>query len=99
MKIGYFPPAEQLIVPEVKKEVNGDNAVNSFENVFTRLLDQVQSTQTKADEFTQALVAGNMDNIHDVAVAMEQAKLSLQLAVQVRNKIIEAYQEVMRMQV
>jgi flagellar hook-basal body complex protein FliE len=47
----------------------------------------------------QELATGKSNNIHETMIAAEKADLSLRLMVQVRNKIIEAYQEVMKMQV
>lgn len=47
----------------------------------------------------QRLAAGEATNLHDVMVRLEEARLSLQLMLQVRNRALEAYQEVMRMQV
>lgn len=72
---------------------------SGFAKQLTDALNQVNELQVKADDYAAKLVLGEVDDIHQVTVAMEQAKLSLQLAVQVRNKIIEAYQEIARMQV
>ncbi len=45
------------------------------------------------------LVAGDVENLHQVMMSLEKAKLSFELVVQVRNRLLEAYQDVMRMQV
>jgi len=74
-------------------------APGDFVSLFDDMLQQVEEAQHRADDLTLRFMAGDVDEIHQVAFAMEQAKLSLQLAVQVRNKIVDAYQEVMRMQV
>ncbi|MGB3261796.1 flagellar hook-basal body complex protein FliE, partial [Paenisporosarcina sp.] len=50
------------------------------------------------DKLTNQLVTGEVKDIHEVMIASQKASLSLQLTVQVRNKVVEAYQEVMRMQ-
>lgn len=71
----------------------------SFATELKNALNNVNEAQLKADELATKLVLGEVEDLHQVTVAMEQAKLSLQLAVQVRNKIIEAYQEIARMQV
>lgn len=47
----------------------------------------------------QQLAAGKSDDLHHVMLSLEEARLSFQLLVQVRNKVLEAYQDVMRMQV
>jgi len=70
-----------------------------FSKQLNEALMRVNEMQVKADEAATKLVLGETDDLHQVTVAMEQAKLSLQLAVQVRNKIVEAYQEIARMQV
>ena len=70
-----------------------------FSQQLTEALKNVNDLQVKADDMATKLVLGEVDDLHQVTVAMEQAKLSLQLAVQVRNKIVEAYQEIARMQV
>jgi flagellar hook-basal body complex protein FliE len=45
------------------------------------------------------LAAGDTDNLHQVMIALEEAKLSFQLMVQVRNKLLESYQDILRMQI
>lgn len=70
-----------------------------FSQQLTEALKNVNELQVKADDMATKLVLGEVDDLHQVTVAMEQAKMSLQLAVQVRNKIVEAYQEIARMQV
>jgi flagellar hook-basal body complex protein FliE len=71
----------------------------SFAKQMAETLSDVNKMQLRADQLTQQLVLGEIEDLHHVTIAMEEAKLSLQLAVQVRNKIIEAYQEIARMQV
>nr|WP_236406099.1 flagellar hook-basal body complex protein FliE [Microaerobacter geothermalis] len=72
---------------------------SSFSSFLKNALDQVNQDQIKAEKLTENLVAGQVTDLHQVTIAAQKAELSLQLTVQVRNKIIEAYQEVMRMQV
>ena len=52
-----------------------------------------------ADQQVTRLALGETDNLHQVMITLEQAKLSFQLMVQVRNKLLEAYQDVLRMQI
>lgn len=56
-----------------------------------------QLLATQAD--LQGLAAGEARNLHEVMVRLEESRISLQLALQVRNRVLEAYQDVMRMQV
>jgi len=47
----------------------------------------------------QRLAAGEVENLHEVMVRLEESRIALQLALQVRNRVLEAYQDVMRMQI
>ena len=66
---------------------------------FNELVNKVNDLQVKSDRSIQALASGENKNLHEVMISMEKASLSFQFMSQVRNKAIEAYQEVMRMQV
>jgi flagellar hook-basal body complex protein FliE len=70
-----------------------------FADVLKSSLDEVNSLQQKADAAITALATGDKASLHDTMIAMEQADVSFRLMMQVRNKIVEAYQEIMRMQV
>ena len=55
--------------------------------------------QTQSDKSIQGLASGENKNLHEVMISMEKASISFQFMSSVRNKALEAYQEVMRMQV
>ena len=78
-----------------KKGVTGD----SFDELLKKSLDEVNKLQNRADESIKAIAAGKMENIQDAVMAIEKADVSLKLLTEIRNKAIEAYKEVMRMQV
>lgn len=61
-------------------------------------LSRVNTQLQGADRMAQDLALGEVDNLHHVMIEMEKAKLSLQLLLQVRNHVLDAYQEVVRMQ-
>ncbi len=71
----------------------------SFGTWLTDALGQVNSLQQASDELTNDFIAGRTDSIHEVMIAGEKASLSLQLAMEIRNKVLEAYQEINRMQI
>lgn len=75
-----------------------ENQVKGFGQLFKQTLEEVQAAQNTSDKMTNQLVTGEVKDIHEVMIASQKASLSLQLTVQVRNKVVEAYQEVMRMQ-
>lgn len=71
----------------------------SFGQFFQDALREVNNLQMQSQEMKKQLLTGNVEDIHQVLIAGEKAGVALQLTVQVRNKVIEAYQEIMRMQV
>jgi len=75
------------------------NAVEGFQNMLSDAVQKLQQGQAEADLSVARLAAGEPLDLHSVALAVEESSLSFQLALQVRNKLVEAYQEVTRMQV
>ncbi len=71
----------------------------SFQDFFADAVKKTNQMQMQAQDKQRQLLVGETDNIHDVMIAMEKAGLSFQLTLAVRNKVVEAYQEVMRMQI
>lgn len=89
------PFIQGLTNPIVKPETK----VEGFDEIFKQALQGVNESQKVSDKLTTDLATGQVENIHEVMIASEKASLSLELTMQVRNKVVEAYQEVMRMQV
>ena len=81
-----------------KTNGNGDGKVD-FGTMLKNELNKVNELQIKADEASRQLVTGEADNIHSVLLAAEEARLALEMTVQVRNKLVESYQEINRMQI
>jgi len=69
-----------------------------FQNVLTSTIDNLQSLQNNADSTAQKFMTGENEEVHTVALAGQQAELAFELGLQVRNKVVAAYQEVMKMQ-
>jgi flagellar hook-basal body complex protein FliE len=72
---------------------------SAFQNVLTEAVQGVQQFQSNAAASIGRFVSGEGEELHQVALATQQADLAFNLFMQVRNKAISAYQEVMRMQV
>ncbi len=70
-----------------------------FGDFLASAIEKVDSLQKKADASAIALATGDAENLHNVMIDMEKAEIALQFTIQVRNKVLEAYQEIMRMQV
>ncbi|WKZ31870.1 MAG: flagellar hook-basal body complex protein FliE [Thermodesulfobacteriota bacterium] len=70
-----------------------------FSDVLKQSIESVNKLQSDADQAIQGLASGQVNNIHDTMIAIEKASLSFNLMLQVRNKLVHAYEEVMRTQV
>ncbi len=71
----------------------------SFANVLADAVTEVQRLQTEADTQIQKLVSGEVKDVTEAMVAVEKADVSFQTMMAIRNKMVAAYEEVMRMQV
>lgn len=100
MIINGFTPSEEVfsqsITSENTKKTSGNKGL--FADTLKNSLDKINDMQITADEATRAFVSGEDIEIHEVMLAGEEAKVSLQFAVEMRNKLVEAYQELSRMQ-
>jgi flagellar hook-basal body complex protein FliE len=79
--------------------IQEENNQSGFSDILKNKLDEVNDKQIEAEITTESFIKGESTDIHEVMIKTEEAKLSLQLAVQIRNKLVEAYQEINRMQV
>ncbi|MBN2427702.1 MAG: flagellar hook-basal body complex protein FliE [Deltaproteobacteria bacterium] len=81
---------------EAAKQAGSDADFTEF---LTDALMETQKAQFEADRAMEKLATGDAKSIHEVMVAMEEADISMRMVVQMRNKIVDAYQEIMRMSV
>ncbi|MEW6771508.1 MAG: flagellar hook-basal body complex protein FliE [Bacillota bacterium] len=94
MEVGRIGSAS--VAAEIKKEQAAGS--ESFGEVLNRMVKEVNAAQVRADEAIKGFLSGEIKDLHQVVLATEEARLMLELAVQVRNKVVEAYQEIARMQ-
>lgn len=92
--VGYSP----LPVDLARKNSSGQSGSNFMEAMSSALKD-VSNMQGRADEMAVQLAIGKDVDIHEAVLATEEAQLAFNFTMQIRNKLIEAYQEVMRMPV
>ncbi len=76
-----------------------ENNNSTFSNYLKSALDEVNSLQINADNYKKMLATGEVNNLHEVMIASEKADVALQFTLNVRNKIMDAYKEIMRMQI
>lgn len=77
-----------------------NEAVDNFGAIFTNMLNEVNSTQQNANQLATKFESGSRDvQLVDVMVEMQKARVSFEALVQVRNRFLNAYQEIMSMQI
>jgi flagellar hook-basal body complex protein FliE len=78
---------------------NTNTGKTSFADTLKQSIDHINQSQIESDKMTEALATGKNVELHEVMITAQKASVTMTLAVEVRNKAIEAYQEMMRMQV
>jgi flagellar hook-basal body complex protein FliE len=72
--------------------------LTDFQKILKRSIEEVDGLAKEANHSVQEMIAGRLD-VHQAMIAMEQANISFRLMVQVRNKMMAAYDEIMKMQI
>ena len=78
--------------------IAANSAVN-FKDLMKNALSDLNASQVNANDAIQNLASGGNDNLQDVIISMEQAGMTLQYAIEIRNKLLDAYQSVIQMQI
>ncbi len=89
-----------LSVPMVNQEIDrkgNPDPLSDFKKALSQSIEALNRLSDEAEQKVQGMVLGETD-IHEAMIAMEKAGISLKLMIQVRNKVIAAYEEIMRMQ-
>lgn len=72
---------------------------NDFKSIFKNALNKVSQVEHEANYQQQLLIEGKSDDLHNVMIAAQKATLTIETAVQIQQKVIDTYNEVMRMQI
>lgn len=92
-------PVQLHGLPSPERATASGIAGADFAQLLGKGLQQLDQTVQTADSAMQKFALGENIPVHDVMIAMERAELSMQFAVAVRNRVVEAYQSFLRMQV
>ena len=82
----------------MQKSVEENNKETSFSKVISDAINKVNDAQVTADQKVEDFISGEDVSMHDVMLSMQESQLSMQLLIEVRNKVVEAYQEINRVQ-
>lgn len=101
MKINEFIPNQTIeMLNKATSKTNADQKEDSkqFTSILKEELNNVNDKQVENQQMVQQYINGGDVDMHDLMISSQEAKLSLQLAVEVRNKLVDAYNELNRMQ-
>jgi len=93
--INFETQSQQIQSPSAANKTESAD----FEKWLKSEISEINNQINTADGKLQKLAIGEYNNLHDVMLSLEKAKISFQLGLEVRNKLLEGYQEIMRMQV
>jgi len=83
----------------IGQSASANSTKTSFADMLKKSISEVNNDQIQSDVLTQKLANGDNVDLHEVMIAAQKANITLQAALSIRNKVVEAYQETMRMQV
>jgi flagellar hook-basal body complex protein FliE len=90
-------PITDIRMPE-SIPVPGDTKSAGFREAFEGAVAHAEATRSEAGKSVERLISGETGELHSVALAAQRAELEFELFLQVKNKVVQAYQEIMRMQ-
>jgi flagellar hook-basal body complex protein FliE len=99
---GPLPGALSDLTSAAAATTDNDNSgvvATSFTKTLSNAFDSLNSLQINSEDMTQAYANHQTSDLHSVMIASEEASIALQLATQVRNKVVEAYQEIEKLSV
>ncbi len=97
--IGVQPPELDPKQLRTAQPAGRTQETTSFKDVLAGAITEVQQLQNEADDTIKRLVAGEIKDVTEAMVAVEKADVAFQTMMAVRNKMVQAYEEIMRMQV
>ena len=83
---------------EIKNKSNPQNGEDFF-SVLKDTINEVNDTQIKAEEASTSIATGSVKDLHQAAIAIDKAEISMKMMLEVRNKALSAYKEILRTQV
>ncbi|MDX9714359.1 MAG: flagellar hook-basal body complex protein FliE [Dissulfurispiraceae bacterium] len=92
-------PIQGVSEPSIQPSQKNSPAQGSFADAIKQALDDATKIQNDAEKAVEGFAKGEVNDIHTVVLAMQKADLSLQTMLQVRNKLMSAYEDIMKMQV
>ncbi len=87
-----------VAIPSIASRGGRGAISGEFHDILTSAIDSIQSLQNNASDSVQKFITGENEELHTTVLATQKAELAFELGLQVRNKVVDAYQEIMKMQ-
>lgn len=89
--------AGNSVLGALNQNTNSKVTGSGFQDTLNSLISQVNTQLQEADQLSQEFALGNTDSLHEVMIETEKSGISLSFLLQIRSKLLDAYQEIMRM--
>ena len=100
LQLGKVNPADEQVSSRRSLQRLQDNQPGaSFSDMLKDAIGSVDQASKTADQQVEDVVSGKSENVHEVMISLQKAQLSFQLMLEIRNKALETYQELSRMQI
>tara|TARA_B100000575_G_scaffold294609_1_gene312123 strand:+ start:32510 stop:32815 length:306 start_codon:yes stop_codon:yes gene_type:complete len=101
MIINNIPTIESTLAGEITNVKSQENSTygEAFGDMLSNTLETLNDSLNSANEGTESFLSGETENVHEVMLKMQEAHIQFQLVTEVRNKMVEVYQEISRMQI
>ena len=96
---GPILPISQPVFAEFVRPGSSPSRPGTFQNVLEQAVGSVEQMRGEANQAVQKFLTGQDEELHTAALATQKAELAFELGLQVRNKVVQAYQQIMQMQV
>ncbi len=97
--VGFLPALREISAQPGLGGAAQPGGAGDFGAWLKGALGEVNDQLARADEGMQRLAAGEAQSLHQVMISLEEARIGVQLLVQVRNRLLESYQDILRMQI
>jgi len=98
-RVGDFQSSLNQMSSDISPSKSAEDVTKSFQDTLSGFVNNVNDLQSSANQAIDKMASGQAADVHEVMVAVEKAKISFDLLLQMRNKMLDAYKQIMQMQV
>ena len=99
MQVGDLQSAMTQMSPDISVSKGAEDVTQSFQDTLNGFVNNVNDLQNSANTAIDKMASGEAADVHEVMIAVEKAKVSFDMLLQIRNKMLDAYKQIMQMQI